>query len=451
MIKRSLIFILILLTILVIPIISAVEFNMKTNYSQGETLMAKLSGNFINPIIKENIFLYREHVRVPFEPYVEEISEEFYVYGQLLGKGQGNYSLSVENVKYMKAGEISEEKLIKNFTINDKIADFSIEPGFIVSDKDFFVEVQNLQDYEIVINIKIINVSALSAPSEEQEESNETKGFFASLFGGGKSEEQESPTSISTRTVNVKSGEIKKINFEIKEFSDLNLTFSFIELSTENLKYEIPAYVIFEETEEEKEKNIVFRPSELNVSLATSSNTTRIIYLFNNGQVLENISLSLSNSLIPYVSISPKEIEDLEENSSIAVKIQINSSSEEKNLEGQITAKTSDENIFANVDLSVNIIKDFVPSEEPGIFPTCSEIDGEICSKGETCEGKTENAKDGICCLGTCKKKEKSPVGRIIALIVVVGVVALLIWFYKKKYKGAKRSVDLLKVAEGKK
>lgn len=448
---KSLTFILILLTILALPIISAVEFNMKTNFSKGETLMAKISGNFINPVVKENIFFYREHVRVPFESYVEKINEEFYIYGQLLGKQAGNYSLSVENVKYMKAGSISEEKLIKNFTINENLADFSIEPGFIITDKDFFIKAQNLQDYEIVIEVKIINTSSLSEPLEEQEESNETKGFFASLFGGNENEEQSSSSIFSTRTLNIKSGEIKKINFEIKEFSNLNLIFSFIELSTENLKYEIPAYLLFEKPEEKKEKNIVFRPSELNVSLATNSNTTRIVYLFNEGQeTLKNISLSVSDSLSSYVSISPNEIEELEENSSIVVKLLINSSKEERNLEGQISAKTN-ENVFANMALFINIIKDFVPSEEEeSIFPTCSELDGKICSKGEICEGKTENAKDGVCCLGTCKKKEKSPIGRIIALILVVGIVALLIWFYKKKYKGAKRKIDLLKIAQGK-
>jgi len=54
MIKKSIIFILILLIILLIisfiPTISAVEINMKTNFSQGETLLAKISGTFVQPL-----------------------------------------------------------------------------------------------------------------------------------------------------------------------------------------------------------------------------------------------------------------------------------------------------------------------------------------------------------------------------------------------------------------
>ncbi len=55
----------IILLILILPAISAIEFDMKAEFAQGETLMAKVSGNFIEPIINENIFLYRGHIRVP--------------------------------------------------------------------------------------------------------------------------------------------------------------------------------------------------------------------------------------------------------------------------------------------------------------------------------------------------------------------------------------------------
>jgi len=405
--KKEVVILIIFLSIL--PLISAVEINMKTNFSQGETLLAKISGTFVQPLVKENIFLYQGHVRIPFDPYVSEINGDFYIYGQLLEKQPGNYSLSIENVKYMKAGSISEENLVKNFTINENLADFLIEPGFIVTDKDFFIKAQNLQDYKITISKEVNNLS---------------------------------------ENLTLKSGETKKINFEIKDFPG-NLTFSFIELSTDNLKYNIPVYIIFKETPEKK-GNLILKPSELNVSLSTNSNITRIIYLFNDGQgTLENISLSISDSLLPYVFLFPEKIEKLDENSSTIIKLQINSSNKEEKLEGQITAKTNE--LYSYTTLFINIIKDFVPSEKESIFPTCGEIGGKICEGEEICEGKTENTKDGVCCLGTCVKKEKSPIGRIIAIILVVGIIALLIWFYKKKYKGAKKEVNLLEIVKGKK
>ena len=81
---------------------------------------------------------------------------------------------------------------------------------------------------------------------------------------------------------------------------------------------------------------------------------------------------------------------------------------------------------------------------------TCLEINGTICDSDEKCEGKTENAKDGVCCIGTCKKEDVSNTGKIIGWTIVVIIVLFLLWFFKTKYKGAKKEVDLLKIGSGK-
>ena len=91
--------------------ISAVEFDMKDEFSQGETLMAKVSGNFLLPLQKSNVFFYREHVRVPVEYGVRKIDEDYYIYGVLVGKEPHNYSIALEGVRYMRGGEMSEEEI----------------------------------------------------------------------------------------------------------------------------------------------------------------------------------------------------------------------------------------------------------------------------------------------------------------------------------------------------
>ncbi len=63
-------------TIFIIPIISAVEFEMNTEFDQGETLLAKISGNFLEPITAENVFFHRGHVRIPMVYDVKEIEIE---------------------------------------------------------------------------------------------------------------------------------------------------------------------------------------------------------------------------------------------------------------------------------------------------------------------------------------------------------------------------------------
>src|SRR3990167_3111664 len=92
----------ILLILFLFPVASAVQVDTKSEFSQGETLLAKISGNFINPLTKENIFFYRGHVRTPTIYEISKTNNDYYLYAQLLGKASGNYSLAIENTRYMK-------------------------------------------------------------------------------------------------------------------------------------------------------------------------------------------------------------------------------------------------------------------------------------------------------------------------------------------------------------
>ena len=415
--------------LLLLPIISAVEFDIKTEFSQGETLMAKVSGNFPEPILKENIFFYRGHVRISINPEVAKIDNEFYIYAPLLDKNPDNYSISIENVQHMKGSQISEEDIVQNFSITNATADFSITPGFIITKDNFFIEVQNLQDHQINVQIK--------------SDSQSNEGFFASLFGD----------TAEENSVTLKSGEIKKINFELKDITQS--AFKKIELSTENLKYEIPVYVYLNETDSgKKQKDFKLEPSELDVSMATNSNTTRIIYLYNTGgETLENISLSVSDALKPYISFSINEIKELDENSSIRIEMYFSSDSEEKEIYGQIKAKQGDA-LYTYSAVFLNFIKDYVPldGEEEIVTTTktCEEMKGIICEENEECDGESVYAKDGKCCIGTCKEIKESSSGKIIGWTIVIAVVVFLIWFFKAKYRGAKKPVDLFKIGKKK-
>lgn len=412
--KKGIFFVLFLILFLTLTmqVISAVEFDIKENFNEGETLMARISGNFLEPILRENIFLYRGHIRIPLEAYVTNIEGDYYIYSQLLGKAPNNYSLSIENVRYMKGAKISDETITKNFSISNITADFLIEPGFIKTNEDFFIEVQNLQDYEVTV---------------------------------------DSEAGEYSESILLKSGQIKKIYFQAEKVSDSKT----IKLSTNNLSYEIPILVSFEAIL--KEKKLRFEPLEFYISLSTDSDTNRIVYLYNIGdEVLENISLSVSDSLSSYVFLSKNNIEKLNKNENSRIEIYINSSDKEENPEGYIAAKT--ENISAYVFLSLNFIKDFQPlndSEEPlTISQTCEELGGKICSNEKKCNEEAVYAKDGVCCLGKCTEPEnrfEDSAGKIIGWTMVVVIVGFLVWFFAKKYRGAKRPFNLLKIARGKK
>lgn len=228
---KKIIFFFVLLFLL-FPLISAVEFDVKANFSQGETLMAKVSGNFLEPVLKENIFFYRGHVKIPVEYDIAKIDEDYYIYALLGDKSPDNYSVAVEGVSYKEGTETVEKNIIRNFTITNETADFSVNPGFIITEDNFSIEIQNLKDYSIIIKI--------------DENKTETEGGFFSFFFQSTDSENES--------VIVKSGEIKNINFELGN----ETSFRKILLSTENLEYKIPVYAFvsqIQEEENEEEQN----------------------------------------------------------------------------------------------------------------------------------------------------------------------------------------------------
>ena len=75
-----------------------------------------------------------------------------------------------------------------------------------------------------------------------------------------------------------------------------------------------------------------------------------------------------------------------------------------------------------------------------------------ICKGGEKCSSSNVvYAKDNVCCIGICETKETSSVGKIIGFMILIIIFGVGIWFYKKKYKKAKKPVNLLKVARRKK
>ena len=409
----------ILVTLLIFPLISSVEFEMKEEFDQGETLVAVISGNFLDQIVRDNIFFYREHVRIPVVYEVGKINDDFYIYVMLTGKEQGNYSVKIKDVRYMSGVEITDEDIVKNFTITENTSDFSLSPGFIITSEDFFLEMQNLQEERITVQI-------------------DTPEAF-----------------ISETSLELRSGEIKRINFNLnEEVLNLGSAFEEIKLSSENTDYSVPVFVMssINITEEEKGLNFKFEPHIVDVSIATDSDSKRIVYILNTGDTVEDIFISVSPLLEPYVTVSPQEINTLEKNSTEKIEIFITSGTEEIIIEGQIFART--ENFTSSLILILDFIKDFIPEEpEDGevIMTTCAQIEGIICEEGERCTGKISPTKDGNCCFAPaiCEETPKSQTGKIIGWGVIILVILLLFWF-SKKYKKVKPKVDLLKIGKRK-
>ena len=414
-----------LLLLLLIPSVYALEIDMKSSFDKDETFLAKISGNFMESISAGDLTLYRGGTRIPMTFSVKEIDNSFYIYAQLLGKTEGNYTIFVD-AKYFQSGNLITENISKSFIISENFTDFKINPGYIYSGGDFSIEVENLGDGEISVN------SAIVKDSEESS----SGGFFDFFFSG---------SSSGGNATKVQSGQTKKINFNAEDFSAM--TVQKIELSTDNTVYQIPVFLTSNVSKNETVvvQKIKFEPSELNITIPFNSKTTRIVYLFNNGENdVENITLLFSDSISPYVSPSINNISSISENSSERVEFEFSSVNVERTIEGQIRAKTQD-NYYAYIAVFLNFVESYQPTNETGgIIPSCLELNGIICSESQSCEGGTQIASDGVCCLGTCSEVVKTSYGKYIGWGMIALIFLGLIFFYFKKYRKVHTVVDLL-------
>ncbi len=426
----------------ILPLISAVQIEMKDVYSQGETLIAKISGNFVDAPTLSNILIYREHTRIPTQFTLSKIESDYYLYAWLSNKIAGNYSLQIQDLRYKVGTQTKEDDIIKNFTITNETADFYVSPGFASVSDDFSLELINLQDNKITIDISYDNSSGIV-------------GFFESLFGSG--------SGSSTQTVELSSGQTKKVNFNFDD--SLNESkFTTVNLSSEKTSYSIPVYMEVNGTKKTTSNfsgKLAFEPSLFNISMATNSNTSRIIYLTNKESLsVENISIYVSDSLKPYISFSVNKLDELDGNSSQKIEFFIKAGADEENIEGQIIAsyENNSEELFAYSSIFLNFIKDYIPqynnTDNLTVIDTktCAQLNGTICTADETCSGESVYAKDNKCCVSpaTCNATQQSSTLETIGWSLVAIIVIFAAWFFLKRYRKVRTNVDLLKIAKGK-
>ena len=324
----------ILLIVLFIPTLLALNLETKTQYNSGETLTAKISGDFAEKISSDDISFYRKHIEIPMEFELEKIENNYYLYAILPQPEElTNYSVVVK-AKIMNNTKVNDIELKNDFVISPEKALFNVKPGFLKTETDFSLTLQNLVEENIIVNVKT---------------GEEKKGFFSSLFGSSNKEE----------SVTLKSKEIQKIYFQKDDFKE---TPSTITLTSNDTEYSI---LIFIPTLPEKDKP----------------------------------------------EVNPED--------DITIPPEIKKEAKEKNV-------------------------------EPKAIQKCAEMGGAVCAKTEKCEGEEKTAYDAMCCIGgTCTKKTVSSLNKILG-IGIIAIIILVIFILLAKYKGTRKSFNLLDVARGK-
>jgi hypothetical protein len=387
-----------LMLLFLLPLVSAINLDINSIYSPGETIIGSIEGNFISPITSNNFYFYSDRSLIPIQTKVAFINDKYYFYGQIPSL-ERNYTLIVKNLHYLELEEKTGE-IEKNFSVSGNISDFSVSPGFIIENQSFSIKVKS-----------ILSKTDISAAFEN-----------------------------SKQNITLSAGQEKELFFNGK-----NSTFSQLTLKSENIEYLIPVSLSLpinntsntNKTNKTSENHTIstdfkFSVSEYNFTVNKGKSDKFSLYLLNNGDKVENISFSISDILKLAINISPSSIDTIKEGESARIEINVETS-QIGTYKGKITAlsDSGDAEIFLSInsiEQNTTIIRDF----------TCISYGGIVCSENQQCAVSTINSSDGACCIGICNESTSyTPIviGISIVLLIAIGVYFLYTKSKNKEFK----------------
>jgi hypothetical protein len=400
---------LLLTLLLFMPLVLAVDINIKDSYKPGETLIASIEGNFLSPLSTEDIYFYSDREQIPLVFDLARIQDAYYLYA-LLPNTEREYTIEIKDAYYFENGVENRKDIQKNLSVSGNITDFSVSPGFLIARNNFTIYAES-KNSALTVSAKFLG---------------------------------------SSQQVYIPAGQKKKIYFTVSGVT--NFTLSYLELSALSTSYSVPVIVIpFLNASNVSSENITtigeefkFLKSDYNLSVNVGKEESFNLYLVNLGDEVRDIKINFSEELEDIMTLDPVEIDTLAQSESKKITLKIKTDSEGV-YSGKITA--SSENHSATSYLTINSLPENVT-----IFPpitteneTCGFIAGSKCASDEQCNGESVQAADGACCLGACQKKPKSSAGTIIGVLLIVLVLGGIVFFYMKTRKGKTNPNEILK------
>lgn len=411
--------------------VSAVEVSMDSSYNKGETLIARISGNFKEPLSSENIDLYKIRsgdwlLDKPKDVFLSKIGDYYWVSLNLPDdvEEKTNYSLVLEDIDYV--GNEGKEKIFNNFSLSNESADFSISPGTIITKDSFNIDVKNLKSGELSLELGVNDSVYFS-----DEESDEID-FFSSAVSGKETKLSRINDGVE---FNIPSYGEEEIYFELENVSSESL--KNLRFSSPETSYNVPVYIYSsqdnasdseEETQGDNESMPDLRFSRDNISVLMKSDdkTLKSLSIKNHGDLAaESLVLNVPDELREHIHFGDekytKEWDKLNGGSEVGLNLRINSSSEDKFVEGNISLS------YESFDKKNEI---FLPVSLN--FSSGSEYDFNDSENGED-DVYTPNITDD----SDQEDEDTEGTGFYIGVGIIVLVVGFLVWFYFKKYKKA--------------
>ncbi|MBS3083349.1 hypothetical protein J4423_00945 [Candidatus Pacearchaeota archaeon] len=377
--------ILFLILILIIPLASSISTTMLPTYQPGETMIIEIQGNILEPIKSQDIVFRRAHVAIAVDYDVKRIGDKYYLYAQM-PLNQNNYTLFINNLATTVNGQNQEIDYNQTFKVQGNMSDYSISPGFIISDKNFVLTINSKLDLPTTIN--------LNFPDE--------------------------------RTVTLQPG-VNNIQMQI---SSVNQGIYSATIG----KYIVPIQVTKTESNQAQEILISISPSSIKQTILTNQQKYYKFSITNTGSTkADNLYFSFNQNIF---NITPSIINSIQPGNSQEFNLTLKRTNNPI-LESIFVARN--DKILANITLNIS----FTNNESQTTNNSgnnqyyCSELNGKFCSATETCSIQTIQSLDGSsCCTGVCQEEKKSSNSWITYLSIIL--ILIILFFIYRSYKNNK-------------
>jgi hypothetical protein len=383
------------LLLAILPSVLAISVSIDKQYQPRQAILVKIDGNFLDPIIADNIAFYSGRQLVAMDYNVAKIENSYYLYA-ILPNTERNYTMIIKNVHYFELGQEKTQNLEYNFSVSGNVSVFTVKPGFIVTDKSFPLTLESNTE-KITVDIKY---------------------------------------STFTSSVELMPGIPRTITIPLV-YSE---TVQNLELKSGQTTYSLPVKSL---TYARKPKEIVFSQPLYNLSIIRGSPYLLKLYLTNKGsESLKDITISSGKNL----NLAPAQIPTLEPNAIAEINVSL---APLESFNDEIEADTS--GASASTEILINVITFSIQNytQEEIMTSACNEIGGLICNDNQVCLGTSKTTIEGTdaCCMGKCKTRVS-----FWTILVVILVIAALgaIAYYFLKLRGKKQQTNVFKQVEQK-
>lgn len=355
---------LIILLLAILPSVFAISVSIDNAYTPRETILVKFDGNFLEPVIADNIQFYSGRQLIALEYNVAKLDNSYYLYA-ILPNIERNYTLIVKNVHYFEAGQEKTQTLQYNFSVNGNVSDFTVKPGFVITDTTFPLTLES-------------NANQLTV--------------------------QLNYADFAT-SIDLMPGIPKTIQVPLQFTQNITL----LKLKSQNTEYNIPIKSL---TYARELKQLGFDKQSYNLTIVRGSQYLLKIYLTNKGsEEIKDISISSNKNL----NITPSKIPVLAPSAVAELDISMRPL---ESFTDAIEASASGASVSSQIIVNVQIvpIQNLTPEEKQE--RSCLEIGGFLCDSNQLCSGSTETTIEGQCCMATCKTQISF--GTVIIIILVI-------------------------------